>query len=215
RVAALNPDAPIYVPADEHFGGMTPPAFFANPDPSLPSHMRYFDGAVPERVPHGTPWKGANLVAVGGELEIAPGVVLVANLSPGPLFTETPEISLVLETEAGRILLAGCSHPGIERILESASARTRPVRLLVGGLHLVTTPRAEVARLAEALRDAWKLGGIAPGHCTGEHAFAELRKTFGDRYVYAGVGSVIEVAAPAGAERNPAAAALLRRGARE
>lgn len=197
RIAALNPGAPIYVPADENFGGATPPAFFTNADPSLPSPMRYFDGAVPERVPHGTSWDGANLVIVPAARAIAPGIALVANLSPGPLFTETPEISLVLETAGGRVLVVGCSHPGIERILESADARARPVRLLVGGLHLVTTPRGEVSRLAGALRDSWKLGGIAPGHCTGEHAFAELRKAFGDRYVYAGVGSVIDLAAVA------------------
>jgi 7,8-dihydropterin-6-yl-methyl-4-(beta-D-ribofuranosyl)aminobenzene 5'-phosphate synthase len=34
---------------------------------------------------------------------------------------------------------------------------------------------------------------MAPGHCTGEPAFAALRKAFGDHYLYAGLGSVIEL----------------------
>jgi 7,8-dihydropterin-6-yl-methyl-4-(beta-D-ribofuranosyl)aminobenzene 5'-phosphate synthase len=34
---------------------------------------------------------------------------------------------------------------------------------------------------------------VAPGHCTGEPEFAALKKTFGDHYVYAGVGSVVDL----------------------
>ena len=34
---------------------------------------------------------------------------------------------------------------------------------------------------------------IAPGHCTGEPAFAALRRAFGDRHRYAGVGTVIDI----------------------
>ena len=32
---------------------------------------------------------------------------------------------------------------------------------------------------------------IAPVHCTGEIAFAILKETFGDRYVYAGLGTTV------------------------
>jgi hypothetical protein len=39
---------------------------------------------------------------------------------------------------------------------------------------------------------------LAPGHCTGEPAFAALQKAFGERYIYAGLGSTIGLDAPAG-----------------
>ena len=32
---------------------------------------------------------------------------------------------------------------------------------------------------------------IAPVHCTGEPAFAILKETFGDRYIYAGLGTTV------------------------
>jgi 7,8-dihydropterin-6-yl-methyl-4-(beta-D-ribofuranosyl)aminobenzene 5'-phosphate synthase len=34
---------------------------------------------------------------------------------------------------------------------------------------------------------------VAPGHCTGEPQFAALKKTFGDHYLYAGVGTVVDL----------------------
>jgi 7,8-dihydropterin-6-yl-methyl-4-(beta-D-ribofuranosyl)aminobenzene 5'-phosphate synthase len=30
---------------------------------------------------------------------------------------------------------------------------------------------------------------VAPGHCTGEPAFTALKKAFGDRYLFAGLGT--------------------------
>jgi 7,8-dihydropterin-6-yl-methyl-4-(beta-D-ribofuranosyl)aminobenzene 5'-phosphate synthase len=188
----VNPDVRIYVPSDEYFGGPTPQAFFRRSEPALPSRMRYFGGAVPNEIPHGTPWRGAVFIRVETEMyEVMPGVRLVQNISPTRSFGETPELSLVLDTEDGQLVLVGCSHPGIEAILASVNAKEDPVALVVGGLHLVTTPDAEIDRLVVALRDEWRVGAIAPGHCTGEYAFAALQSVFGHRYLYAGVGSEV------------------------
>jgi 7,8-dihydropterin-6-yl-methyl-4-(beta-D-ribofuranosyl)aminobenzene 5'-phosphate synthase len=65
--------------------------------------------------------------------------------------------------------------------------------MVIGGLHLVKAPDAEIDRLAHALHDTWKLDRIAPGHCTGEPAFATLSRVFGEAYNYAGLGSVLEI----------------------
>lgn len=203
HVLQQNPSVTVVVADDEAFGGVTPPVFFQQADTTLPRHMRYFDGRVPPQVPHGTAWPHARFVRVAGEWTIAPGVRVVRNVSPTPPFNETPELSLVLDTPDGQVVVVGCSHPGIERIVASVArtaARTaahttaRPdarIALVAGGLHWVTTPAAEVERAATALRDRWHVAAIAPGHCTGEVGFATLRRVYGPGYVYAGVGSVI------------------------
>jgi 7,8-dihydropterin-6-yl-methyl-4-(beta-D-ribofuranosyl)aminobenzene 5'-phosphate synthase len=188
---SINPDVPIYVPNDEYFGGPTPRVFFARSVETLPTRMRYFDGDVPDPLPHGSPWRHANLHRVDAALEIAPGIRVVRNISSGGSFTETPELSLVLDTPDGQVLVVGCSHPGIEGILESVQARTRPVRLLIGGLHWVTTPDSVVESLAARLVEQWNVKAIAPGHCTGEFGFAVLERLYGRHYRYAGVGSVL------------------------
>jgi 7,8-dihydropterin-6-yl-methyl-4-(beta-D-ribofuranosyl)aminobenzene 5'-phosphate synthase len=191
HLLAVNPGVVIYVANDEYFGGPTPRRFFERSVPSLPTRMRYFDGAPPDPVPHGGPWNHANLHRVAGSREIAPSIRVVSNLSSGPSFTETPELSLVLDTPHGQVVLVGCSHPGIEAILASVEARTRPVRSLIGGLHWVTMPDDELRRVARRLADEWKVQSVAPGHCTGELGFAVLSEIFGRRYTYAGVGAQI------------------------
>ena len=77
--------------------------------------------------------------------------------------------------------------------MEASTAIEKHVHLIFGGLHLVTTPDPEITRLAAVLHDQWKVDRMAPGHCTGEPAFAAFHKAFGDQYIYAGLGSVIEL----------------------
>ncbi len=93
----------------------------------------------------------------------------------------------------GLLLVDGCSHSGIEAILEAASEVDPRTEVVFGGLHLVTTPLSEIDVLVEKLKTKWKVQEIAPGHCTGEPAFARLRKAYGENYLYAGLGTTVEL----------------------
>jgi 7,8-dihydropterin-6-yl-methyl-4-(beta-D-ribofuranosyl)aminobenzene 5'-phosphate synthase len=191
---SVNPNIKIYAPK-EAFGvfGAALPGTFYRKDESLPDYMRYYDGHPPEKMTFGTPWTGANFVWIDNLTEVAPGIDLISTVSQTPGTLELRELSLAIRSPKGVILGVGCSHPGIEKILEASTAIDKHVHLVFGGLHLVTTPESEIQRLVIALHDQWKVDQIAPGHCTGEPAFTALHKAFGDRYLYAGVGSVIEL----------------------
>jgi 7,8-dihydropterin-6-yl-methyl-4-(beta-D-ribofuranosyl)aminobenzene 5'-phosphate synthase len=191
HLLSVNPKVKIYSPADEHFGGPTPRGFFQRADETLPPEMRYFEGRPPADVPHGSAWKGVGFTQVNEIREVLPGVRLVPTTSQVPGFLELRELSLSIQTADGQLLFVGCSHSGIEKILEGATKIDRRVRAVFGGLHLVTTPDPEIERVTTALRERWGVERIAPGHCTGERAFATLRKRFGDGYLYAGLGTVV------------------------
>jgi len=191
---SVNPSVRIYVPK-EGFGvfGAALPGTFYRKDESLPGYMRYYDGHPPEKMTFGTPWPNANFVWVDNLTEVAPGIYLISTVSQTPGTLELRELSLAIKSPKGVVLGVGCSHPGIEKILEASMAVDKHVYLVFGGLHLVTTPDPEITRLATALHDQWKVDRMAPGHCTGEPAFAAFRTAFGDHYLYAGLGSVIEL----------------------
>jgi 7,8-dihydropterin-6-yl-methyl-4-(beta-D-ribofuranosyl)aminobenzene 5'-phosphate synthase len=190
----VNPRVKIYAPK-EGFGvfGAALPSTFYRRDSSLPERMRYFDGKPPAELTFGTPWPKASFVWVDGVTEVTPGISIFSTISEQPGTLELRELSLAIQTPQGLILLVGCSHPGIERIVEASTRVADHVHLIFGGLHLVTMQDAEIERTAAALHDRWRVDRIAPGHCTGEPAFAALQRAFGEQYVYAGLGSVVKV----------------------
>ena len=190
----VNPQVKIFAPK-EGFGvfGASMPGTFYRQDASLPDYMRYYNGKPPQMMTFGTPWPSANFVLIDGVTEAAPGISVIATVSQTPGTLELRELSLAIETPKGLILVVGCSHPGIERIVEASMVLDKHVYAIVGGLHLVTTPDSEIARIVTALHDKWKVDRVALGHCTGEPAFAAFQKAFGVHYNYAGLGSVIEL----------------------
>ena len=166
---------------------------FYRKDPSLPADMRYYGGHPPEVLEAGTPWPGGNFVPVNQKTEVAPGLFMLPGVSTTPGTLELKELSLAIKSPQGVILIVGCSHPGVEHILQETSAIDPHVHILLGGLHQIQKPDPEVERIATVLHDQYKVDLVAPGHCTGEPEFAALKKTFGDHYVYAGAGTVIEL----------------------
>jgi len=191
----LNPDVTVYVPADgdNGFGGSEFPQAFFRPEPSLPAKMRYFDGAYPEHLRSGKLYDTGHFVLVDRLTEVAPGIFLVYTVSKIPRTLELPELTLAIKGPHGLMLVDGCSHSGIEEILQAASAVDPHTHIVFGGLHLVRTPVPDIDRLVDSLKNKWKLDQIAPGHCTGEPAFLRLQKGFGEAYIYAGVGTRIDV----------------------
>jgi 7,8-dihydropterin-6-yl-methyl-4-(beta-D-ribofuranosyl)aminobenzene 5'-phosphate synthase len=191
----VNPTVTIYVPADgsNGFGGMPVPAAYFRPDPELPGKMQYFGGTPPEHLNFGKLYDTGNFVLVKTLTEVAPGVFLVPTVSQKKGTLELPELTLAIKRPNGLLLVDGCSHAGIEAILEAASAIDPRTEIVFGGLHLVTTPVEEIDALVGNLQTKWKVQRIAPGHCTGEPAFARLQKAFGEKYVYAGLGTTVVV----------------------
>jgi 7,8-dihydropterin-6-yl-methyl-4-(beta-D-ribofuranosyl)aminobenzene 5'-phosphate synthase len=192
HVLSVNPGVKIYAPK-EGFGifGSSLPSRFYRRDETLPPRMRYYEGKPPDIMTFGTAWQGANFTVVEKTTEVAPGITLMALVSDAPGTKELRELSLAIDTPEGLVLLVGCSHPGVEKIVEAAVAINPRINLIAGGFHYVVAPDDAILRLVSALKDTFKVENVAPGHCTGEPTFAALKQAFPDRYIYAGVGTVL------------------------
>src|SRR2546425_8370874 len=129
--------------------------------------MRYYDGKYPDKIPTGYPWSGGNFQLVDKLTEISPGIFIVFTISKTPGTLELRELSLVLRGPDGLSIIVGCSHPGIEEILQAASAIDPHMHFLCGGLHIVRTPVNADNPLVGNPKNTMELEKIDPGHCTG------------------------------------------------
>lgn len=191
----VNPHVKIYAPK-ESFGvyGSSLPSSFYRRDESLMPEERYYDGSPPPTMKFGSAWPRAHFELVENTIKIAPGIHLIALVSDKPGTLELRELSLAIETPDGLVLVVGCSHPGIENIVATAASIDRHIHLVIGGLHLVAAQDADIDKVVKSMGETWKVDYVAPGHCTGEPTFAALKKAFGVRYLYAGLGTRLKIA---------------------
>jgi 7,8-dihydropterin-6-yl-methyl-4-(beta-D-ribofuranosyl)aminobenzene 5'-phosphate synthase len=203
---SVNPKVKIYAPK-ETFGifGSDLPSKFYRKDESLPAEMRYYGGTPPEVMHFGTAFPGANIQLIDKTTEVAPGITLIALVSDVPGTKELKELSLAINTSEGIVLVVACSHPGIEAIVAEAAKIDPHIHVIAGGFHLVVAPDPAIEKVATALHDTYKVDYIAPGHCTGEATFAALQKAFGERYLYAGLGTTLGVGADRRADSDRSA----------
>jgi len=189
----INPAVKIYAP-QENFGvfGAALPGSFYRRNESLPEDMRYFAGRAPEMLRFGSPWPEGNFTWVTKTSEVAPGFHLILLNGTWGVDLEVKEISLAIDTPEGIVLIVGCSHSTIEKIVEAAkSTINKPIHLVLGGTHLLPAKDDQIRSIAASLRDNWNVRYLAPSHCTGEPAFAILQEAFGERYIYAGLGTTV------------------------
>jgi 7,8-dihydropterin-6-yl-methyl-4-(beta-D-ribofuranosyl)aminobenzene 5'-phosphate synthase len=202
-VLKVNPTVKIYAPR-EGFGvfGADLPGSFYRKDPSLPQEQRYYGGTPPDTMRFGSAWPGADFYLIDKNTEIVPGIHLLTLVSDKPGTLELRELSLAIATPEGMVVVVGCSHPGIDKIVQAAAAINPHIHLIVGGLHLVVANDADIDKVVTALHDTYKVDYIAPGHCTGEPAFAAVKKAFGDHDVYAGLGTTLPLSKELAVMRN-------------
>ena len=193
----VNPTVKIYAPKERAgvYGDDQPSSTWYRKDASLPPEQRYYGGAPPEIIHMGEAWPGANIQLIGKTTEIVQGVYVIALVSDKPGTLELRELSLAIRTPDGLVLVVGCSHSGVENILEAATSIDSHIHVIAGGLHLVVATDSDIEKIVSAMHDRFKVEYVAPGHCTGEPAFVALKKAFGDRYLYAGLGTSLTLSA--------------------
>ena len=103
------------------------------------------------------------------------------------------DLSVLLATSSGPVVLLGCAHAGIVEILDDLSAKTghREFHAVIGGTHLGTASEEYIEKAIESLRK-YNVRVIGTSHCTGFHASARIMAQFKKEFVPAHVGSVFE-----------------------
>ncbi len=121
-----------------------------------------------------------------------PSKITQSLMSTGEL-NSVKEQSLLISSVSGVIVLTGCAHPGVTKIVEKAKKLMKDkIYLVIGGYHLFGSSRREVMRVVDEFREM-EVEKVAPCHCTGQKAKEIFRESFKENFVETGVGRVISV----------------------
>ena len=124
---------------------------------------------------------------VKGPFEVVPGIY-----STGIVDGQPPEQSLLIETSQGLVMLVGCSHPGVVKLVETAQSQRKQdsIHLLLGGFHMLRKQPDEIKAAITKLQEL-NVKTAMPAHCSGDLATELFQVAYGDQFNKAGVGRKI------------------------
>jgi len=149
----------------------------------------YLPRSFPAKVKDVVRGYGATVVEVTAPQEICPNVY-----TTGILGRVVKEQVLIVRTQRGLIVLAGCAHPGVVRLVEEVkSLHPENILLVMGGFHLEWSTAGRVERIIAAFK-SHGVRYVASTHCSGERARQMFQQRYGEGYIEAGVGKMISLA---------------------
>lgn len=157
---------------------------------------------------------------VDGSTEIIPGVALITEIGSAHarpkgnrhLFVEQAgslvldpfdhELVMVAREEDGMVVFTGCSHSGVENMIEAAVNLLPgvPIKAVIGGFHLIGLPflntmaasRSEVEGVGRTIL-SYSPGEVYSAHCTGAKAYRVLEGVMGNALKPFHTGTTLEL----------------------
>lgn len=131
---------------------------------------------------------GSDVVSVSEPAKICENVYSTGELSLG-----IEEQALIIRTDRGLIVITGCAHPGIVRMVKKAKDLLQEdILFVMGGFHLHDTSRSTIEEIVSDFREMGVLYA-SPCHCSGYTARELFKQEYGQNYIEIGVGTVIHV----------------------
>jgi len=102
--------------------------------------------------------------------------------------------ALIINNDAGLIVILGCAHRGIINTLRHAQNITgrKEIQLVIGGCHLINAAEERVYMTINALKEL-EVQKIGVSHCTGQESSAKMAGELGDRFFFNNAGTIITV----------------------
>ncbi len=142
-------------------------------------------------------------------VEIIPGVIFLGVIpryydfenTGGPFYLDpsgreadplTDDSALLIATDSGPILLAGCAHSGICNIIRYAAdvGGINMFRAVLGGMHLLNANRIRLEKTVKIFQD-FAVSEVGPCHCTGEAGRTALAAVY-QKFLSCSAGTILE-----------------------
>jgi len=164
---------------NDHIGGLNS---FLNKNPNV---KIYIPKSFPENFKENLIKRGFKIFENEMRLKISNNINLMLESN------KIVEQHLIIELEKGLIVVTGCAHPGIVKILkETIEDFQKKIYLLVGGFHLFDKTLNEIENTVDEVYKS-NIENISPSHCTGDEAIKLFQEKFKERYIKSGAGKII------------------------
>lgn len=144
----------------------------------------FYPQAFPKDIINNIETNSAESFAISKFMEIKPNIYTL-----GEFGGSIPEQVLAIRSQKGILIITGCAHPGIIRILQKAKNYfpDENIHLVLGGFHLHRISAQETNNVIKTMFDM-NVNKTAPTHCTGEEARKVFKFFFANNYIEMGVG---------------------------
>lgn len=148
----------------------------------------FLPASAPKNIKTAVMERRAELIEVHNPAKICEDVY-----STGELGTWIKEQSLIITTSKGLIVITGCAHPGIVKIVQEAKRQSKSeVYLVLGGFHLSGESAGHIRSIVNELKkEGVKL--VAPCHCSGDLARSIFRNEYKKDFVLMGAGTRLQI----------------------
>ena len=104
------------------------------------------------------------------------------------------DLSMVIKTEKGLIILLGCGHRGLINTILHAQKITgvNQIYAVIGGTHLVSASKIQMDETIKALKN-FKISKLGVSHCTGLKPGAILANEFSESFFFNSAGTKTEL----------------------
>lgn len=112
------------------------------------------------------------------------------SIHPDPI---KDDLSLIIDSDKGLIIVLGCAHAGLINIVEYALERMNKERIhaIIGGTHLGFSSDEQFEETLQVL-DHYQIDRLSASHCTGLARTAMLHARLKQRFFLGTVGSVLK-----------------------
>jgi len=132
--------------------------------------------------------RGAQVKEVDRHEQICDGV-----FTTGVVNGWIKEQSLILETNKGLIVMTGCAHPRIVKILTLTKYLFhKNIFLVLGGFHLAGFDKQEIKEIIARFRELG-VTQVGPAHCSGDEARELFAQEYKNDFITIGVGKKIKI----------------------
>ncbi len=149
----------------------------------------YYPQSFPEQLIELIKNSGAAAVPVFSFQEIQKNI-----FSLGEINGTIPEQSLAVRTNQGIVVITGCAHPDIIKILQRAKEQfpNEKIFLALGGFHLFNQSEKDINNKVNEIINM-NIISLGPCHCSGDLARKIFKEAYKEKFIESGVGKVFKI----------------------